>query len=68
VPSKTPKATVNPLSAELKKIVGDPALKKRFIDIGYDPTPTSSEDMIAVMRKTGADWAPVIKRLNIKLD
>jgi len=68
VPSKTPKATVNLLSAELKKIVGDPALKKRFIDIGYDPTPTSSDDMIAVMRKTGADWAPVIKRLNIKLD
>ena len=43
-------------------------LKQRFINIGYDPTPTSSEEMIAVMRKTGDDWTPLIKRLNIKLD
>jgi tripartite-type tricarboxylate transporter receptor subunit TctC len=67
-PAKTPKDTVAMLSAELRKIVGDPALKQRFINIGYDPTPTSSEDMGAVMRKTGAEWTPLIKRLNIKLD
>jgi tripartite-type tricarboxylate transporter receptor subunit TctC len=67
-PSKTPKATVDRLSGELKKIVGDPALKQRFIKIGYDPTPTSSQDMIAVMHTTGEQWAPLIKRLNIKLD
>jgi len=67
-PSKTPKTTINFLSGELRKIVGDPALKDRFIKIGYDPTPTSSEDMVAVMRKTGEQWAPVIKRLNIRLD
>ncbi|MCX7311288.1 MAG: tripartite tricarboxylate transporter substrate binding protein [Hyphomicrobiales bacterium] len=67
-PAKTPKDIVAMLSSELKKIVGDPALKQRFINIGYDPTPTSSEEMIAVMRKTGDDWTPLIKRLNIKLD
>jgi tripartite-type tricarboxylate transporter receptor subunit TctC len=67
-PAKTPKDIVALLSSELKKIVGDPALKQRFINIGYDPTPTSSEEMVAVMRKTGDDWAPLIKRLNIKLD
>jgi tripartite-type tricarboxylate transporter receptor subunit TctC len=68
VPAKTPKATVAMLSSELRKVVGDPALKQRFINIGYDPTPTSSEDMVAVMRKTGIEWTPLIKRLNIKLD
>jgi len=68
VPAKTPKATVEMLSSELRKVVGDPALKQRFINIGYDPTPTSSEDMVAVMRKTGTEWTPLIKRLNIKLD
>ena len=67
-PAKTPKDLVALLSSELKKIVGDPALKQRFINIGYDPTPTSSEEMVAVMRKTGDDWAALIKRLNIKLD
>jgi tripartite-type tricarboxylate transporter receptor subunit TctC len=67
-PAKTPKDLVAMLSSELKKIVSDPALKQRFISIGYDPTPASSEEMIAVMGKTRDDWTPLIKRLNIKLD
>ena len=67
-PAKTPKDLVAMLSAELRKIIADPALKQRFINIGFDPTPTSSEDMTAIMRKTAEDWIPVIRRLNIKLD
>jgi len=67
-PAATPKNIVSELSAELRKIVGDPALKDRFINIGFDPTPTTSEEMIQVMRKTAEDWTPVIKRLSIKLD
>ncbi len=67
-PGATPKPVVTMLSAELRKVVGDPALKTRFAGIGFDPTPISSEEAAAIMRKTGEDWAPVIKRLNIKLD
>lgn len=67
-PAATPKDVVSQLSAELRKVVGDPALKERFVNIGFDPTPTTSEDMIQIMRKTSQDWTPVIKRLNIKLD
>jgi tripartite-type tricarboxylate transporter receptor subunit TctC len=67
-PAKTPKPVIDLLSAELKKIVADPALKERFVAIGFDPTPASSEEMAAVMRKTAETWAPLIKRLNIKLD
>jgi tripartite-type tricarboxylate transporter receptor subunit TctC len=53
---------------EFGKVVGDPALKERFAAIGFDPTAISAERAAAIMRKTGEDWAPVIKRLNIKLD
>ena len=67
-PAATPKDVVSLLSAELRKIVGDPSLAERFAKIGFDPTPTTSEDMIEVMRKTSDDWAPLIKRLNIRLD
>lgn len=67
-PAATPKPVVAALSAELRKVVGDPALKPRFASIGFDPTPTSSEDMIDVMRGTSAEWTPTIKRLKIKLD
>jgi tripartite-type tricarboxylate transporter receptor subunit TctC len=67
-PGATPKNIVSELSAELRKVVGDPALRERFINIGFDPTPTTSEEMIQIMRKTADDWTPVIKRLSIKLD
>ena len=67
-PAATPKDVVSVLSAELRKIVGDPSLTERFAKIGFDPTPTTSEDMIRAMRKTSDDWSPVIRRLNIKLD
>ena len=67
-PAGTPKGIVDMLSVEVKKIVGDPALRERFANIGFDPAPLSPEELAAVMRKTSEDWGPVIKRLNIRLD
>jgi tripartite-type tricarboxylate transporter receptor subunit TctC len=48
--------------------VADAGLKQRFAEIGFDPTAISPEQAAAIMRKTAEDWAPLIKRLNIKLD
>ena len=56
------------LNGELNKVVGDPALKQRFANIGYDPTALTPEAAATIMRRTGEAWAPLIKRLNIKLD
>jgi tripartite-type tricarboxylate transporter receptor subunit TctC len=67
-PAATPAEVVSLLNTELNKVVGAPALKERFAAIGFDPTAISAEQAAAIMRKTGEDWAPVIKRLNIKLD
>ncbi len=67
-PAATPKELMSELNAELNKIVGDPSLKERFGAIGFDPTAITLEEARAIMRKTGATWAPLIKRLNIKLD
>ena len=67
-PAGTPADVVAMLSGELRKITGDPALKERFHRIAFDPTPTTSEEMTAVMRRTGEAWTPVIQRLGVKLD
>jgi tripartite-type tricarboxylate transporter receptor subunit TctC len=67
-PPSTPKEIVSLLSTELAKIVSDPSLRSRFVQIGFEPTPLSADEASAFMRKTGENWAPVIKRLNIKLD
>jgi tripartite-type tricarboxylate transporter receptor subunit TctC len=67
-PAATPKDVVSILNGELNKIVGDPALKQRFANIGFDPTALRPDAAAEIMRRTGEVWAPVIKRLNIKLD
>ena len=67
-PAATPRPVVALLEAELKKIIADPALAKRFADIGFDATPMSGEEVAGALRQTGEKLVPVIKRLNIKLD
>ena len=67
-PAATPKATVATLSEALHKAVSDPTLKQRFLNVGFEPTPMTPEQVTAEMRKTAEAFAPVIKRLNIKLD
>ncbi|MPZ55904.1 MAG: tripartite tricarboxylate transporter substrate binding protein [Rhizobiales bacterium] len=67
-PAATPKATIAYLSGELRKAIGDPALKQRFLNVGFEPTPMSPEEVTAAMRQTTDAYAPIIKRLNITLD
>lgn len=67
-PGATPKETVALLSGELRKVISDPTLKQRFINIGFEPTPMTPEEVTAAMRKTADTLIPIIKRLNIKLD
>lgn len=67
-PAGTPKEIVATLNGELRAIVGNPAMKERFLKIGFDPTPITAEETADIVRRTGETWAPLIKRLNIKLD
>jgi tripartite-type tricarboxylate transporter receptor subunit TctC len=67
-PAATPKPLVAKLATELHKVISDPALKQRFIGIGFEATPMTGEEVAAAMRQTAAALVPVIKRLNIKLD
>ena len=67
-PAATPKPVVAMLGAELHKVISDPALKQRFIGIGFDATPMTADEVAAAMRRTEAALVPVVKRLNIKLD
>jgi tripartite-type tricarboxylate transporter receptor subunit TctC len=67
-PAATPKPLIVRLGGDLHKVISDPALKQRFIGIGFEATPMTAEEVTAAMRRTEAALVPVIKRLNIKLD
>jgi tripartite-type tricarboxylate transporter receptor subunit TctC len=67
-PAATPKPLIARLGADLHKVISDPALKQRFIGIGFEATPMTAEEVTAAMRRTEAALSPIVKRLNIKLD
>jgi tripartite-type tricarboxylate transporter receptor subunit TctC len=65
-PAKTPADIVAKLNKEINAIIGDPAMKERFVALGAEPqlmTPANFDKLIA----NAADkWAKVIKFANIK--
>lgn len=66
VPAKTPPAIVDRLNAELRKILDDGEVKKRFAAIGADTMPMSPAEFTAYLAKEEATWLPLIRQLNIK--
>ncbi len=66
-PGKTPPAIVQALSQDIEKVVRDPKYRPSFEAVGIEPIPMNASATDAAVRQTGAEWAPVIKRLNIQL-
>ncbi len=62
----TPKATVDTLSSEVKKIVSEPAVSARLRAAGFDPAPAGAEEAATIVRTLGQDWEPLVKSLHLK--
>lgn len=70
-PKGTPKAVIDTLSKALQAALADPALRKRFDDLGTIPasreqaTPTALRNHL---RSEIEKWAPIIKRAGVYAD
>jgi tripartite-type tricarboxylate transporter receptor subunit TctC len=68
-PKGTPKETVAALNAAVVKALDDPAVQKRFADLGQDiwPREQRTPEALAAHHKAEIDkWWPIIKAANIK--
>jgi len=66
-PAGTPREIVSRLHADVVRALQDPVVKKRFIDDGAEPTPSSSpEEFAALIHTEIAKWANVIRDAGIK--
>lgn len=66
-PTGTPREIVTRLHAAVLQALQDPAVRKRFIEGGADPTPSKSpEEFGAVIRDEVRKWAKVVKDAGIK--
>lgn len=68
VAGATPKALVQRLNADFRKLLAQPEIAKRLVEFGIAPVGNSPEEFEAFIRSEIARWSKVAKAANIKLD
>ena len=67
-PAGTPPEVVARLNQELVKVLRSDETKKKFFDLGVEPTPTTPGEIADYSRSEAARWSAVIKAAGIKLE
>jgi tripartite-type tricarboxylate transporter receptor subunit TctC len=68
-PPKTPELIVKKLNEAIQRAVDDPATFKRLQELGIDPTPKQTPEMLGAFVKAElAKWTPIAKASGVQLD
>lgn len=67
-PRGTPKDVVDRLNAEVAKILALPEVKGRLLQLGFEPTGGTPEQLAAFEKLERAKWGPLIKAAGLKAD
>jgi tripartite-type tricarboxylate transporter receptor subunit TctC len=67
-PAGTPKEVIKYIEDTLRKICNDPEFKKTMMNLNQPIMFQGSDDFAKFMRQATADYAKLIKQLNIKID
>jgi tripartite-type tricarboxylate transporter receptor subunit TctC len=65
-PAATPREIVQRLNAEVRKALAAPDLQQRFAELSLSVTPSSPEELDALIRLEAVRWGEVIRRANIR--
>ena len=68
-PDGTPKAIVNKLNEDIRRIVDAPQMKKWLLNnLGGEFTPNTPEQFSAFLAMDAARWQKIIKQIGLQLD
>jgi tripartite-type tricarboxylate transporter receptor subunit TctC len=67
-PGGTPRALVDRLHGVFANVLSVSDVRKAFLNIGYEPSGTSSTELAQIIRDETALWSGVIRAADIKLD
>jgi tripartite-type tricarboxylate transporter receptor subunit TctC len=67
-PAGTPIEIVAKLNAAYARAVADPEVKRRLLEVGIDPTPSSPEAFRDYQQREAARWGEQVRRLNISAE
>jgi tripartite-type tricarboxylate transporter receptor subunit TctC len=67
-PAGVPRPVVDRLNGLLRQIIKDPAVEKKFIEMGYVTTGSTPEEYLAKLKFETERWTKVVKDNNIKVE
>jgi tripartite-type tricarboxylate transporter receptor subunit TctC len=67
-PRGTPKEIVDRLNAEVARILALPETRQRLLQLGFEPTSGTPEQLAAFEKQERAKWGPLIKAAGLKAD
>ncbi len=65
-PAATPREIVQRLNAEVRKALAAPDLQQRFAELSLSVTPSSPEELDALIKSEAVRWGDIIRRANIR--
>jgi tripartite-type tricarboxylate transporter receptor subunit TctC len=67
-PAATPAPVVSTLSGDFAKTLQIPEVRKRLVDLGYEPLGSTPDELAANLRSEIDKWAKAIKAAKIKVE
>jgi tripartite-type tricarboxylate transporter receptor subunit TctC len=67
-PAGTPRPIVERLNKELRAVLASDEMKKRLIDDGADPAPSTPEEYAANIAREESKWAALVQKLGLKIE
>ena len=67
-PANTPRAITDLLHKETVRILAEPAIGARFLELGAEATPTTPEQFASLVKSDIAKYAPIVKMSGAKAD
>jgi tripartite-type tricarboxylate transporter receptor subunit TctC len=67
-PAGVPRPIVDRLNEELRTMLGADDFKKRLIEAGDDPAPSTPEEYAANIEREEGKWAALVKKLGLKIE
>lgn len=67
-PRGTPVAVVQRLNAELAKILAQPEIRQRLLDLGHEPAGGSAAELAEFAKSERQKWGPLITKVGLKAE
>lgn len=64
----TPRPIVDRLNADAVRILSLPDVRERFLGLGAEPTPSTSQELATTLKNDAARWGKLIKSTGIQAD